>query len=134
MSGILTKIMPNHETDVMLLKRHIPRLKFIEKEQGKWYLKSHDSEGREKLVFNELTGKSAPEEIVRQLFLYELSENYGYPVNRLKSEQSVSFGRNGKGRADIVVYQEDNITPWILVEVFIEGGEEAALALLGGYP
>jgi type I restriction enzyme M protein len=109
--------MPNHETDVMLLKRHLPQLEFIEKEQGKWYLKSHDSEGREKLVFNELTGKSAPEEIVRQLFLYELSENYGYPVNRLKSEQSVSFGRNGKGRADIVVYQEDNITPWVLVEV-----------------
>jgi type I restriction enzyme M protein len=29
----------------------------------------------------------------------------------------VSFGRNGRGRADIVVFQEDGTTPWILVEV-----------------
>lgn len=117
MSDTLSKILPNHENDLMLLKRYLDRLHFFEKEQGKWYLKSHDSDGREKLVLNEHTGKSAPEEIVRQLFLFELTENYGYPQTRLKSEQSVSFGRNGKGRADIVVYQEDNQTPWILVEV-----------------
>lgn len=117
MSDILSKIIPNHENDVMLLKRYLDRLQFFEKEQGKWYLKSHDSDGREKLVLNEHSGKSAPEEIVRQLFLYELTEKYGYPLSRLKCEQSVSFGRNGKGRADIVVYQEDNQTPWILVEV-----------------
>lgn len=29
----------------------------------------------------------------------------------------MSFGRNGRGRADIVVFQEDGTTPWILVEV-----------------
>lgn len=117
MSDILSKIIPNHENDLMLLKRYLDRLNFFEKEQGKWYLKSHDSDGREKLVLNVHSGKSAPEEIVRQLFLFELTENYGYPISRLKCEQSVSFGRNGKGRADIVVYQEDCRTPWILVEV-----------------
>ena len=58
-----------------------------------------------------------PEEIVRQLFLIELTEQYHYPLNRMKCEQSVSFGRNGRGRADIVIYQEDEVTPWILVEV-----------------
>jgi type I restriction enzyme M protein len=114
---ILSKILPNWETDLSLQKQYVPKLKFFEKEKGKWYLKSHDSEGKDKLVYNVTTGKSAPEEIVRQLFLIELTEHYHYPKSRLKCEQNVSFGRNGRGRADIVVYQEDETTPWILVEV-----------------
>lgn len=114
---ILSKILPNWETDLALLKQFVPNLKFFEKEKGKWYLKSHDSETRDKLIFNETTNKSAPEEIVRQLFLFELTEHYHYPINNLKCEQNVSFGRNGRGRADIVVYQDDEATPWILVEV-----------------
>ena len=71
MSDILARILPNHENDLTLLKRY----DFFEKEQGKWYLKSHDSDGRDKFVFNEHTGKSAPEEIVRQLFLFELTDH-----------------------------------------------------------
>ena len=114
---ILSKILPNWETDLALLKQYAPSLAFFEKEKGKWYVKSHDSEQKDKLVFNEATSKSAPEEIVRQLFLIELTDHYHYPISRLKCEQSVSFGRNGKGRADIVVYQEDENTPWVLVEV-----------------
>lgn len=114
---ILSKVLPNWETDLSLLKQYAPKLNFIEKEKGKWYLKSHDSEAKDKLIFNIATGKSAPEEIVRQLFLFELTENYHYPINRLKIEQNVSFGRNGRGRADIVVCQDDEATPWILVEV-----------------
>ena len=114
---ILSKILPNWETDLALLKQFVPELSFFEKEKGKWYVKSHDSEAKDKLVYNVATTKSAPEEIVRQLFLVELTEHYHYPLRRLKSEQNVSFGRNGKGRADIVVYQEDEATPWILVEV-----------------
>jgi type I restriction enzyme M protein len=114
---ILSRILPNWETDLSLQKQYVPKLNFFEKEKGKWYLKSHDSEGKDKLVYNVTTGKSAPEEIVRQLFLIELTEHYHYPKSRLKCEQNVSFGRNGRGRADIVVYQEDETTPWILVEV-----------------
>jgi type I restriction enzyme M protein len=114
---ILSKILPNWKTDLALLKQYVPKLKFFEKEKGKWYVKSHDSEAKDKLVFNVATGKSAPEEIVRQLFLIELTEHYHYPINRLKCEQNVSFGRNGRGRADIVVYQEDEATSWVLVEV-----------------
>jgi len=113
---IITKIIPNIETEITLLQLYIQKLNLYEKEKGKWYIKSHDSEEKEKLVYNENTGKSAPEEIVRQLFLFELTDNYGYPKNRIKTEESVSFGREKK-RADIVVYQEDNITPWIIVEV-----------------
>lgn len=114
---ILSKILPVWETDLALLKQYVPKLKFFEKEKGKWYLKSHDSEGKDKLVYNQQTNKSAPEEIVRQLFLIELTTHYHYPIARLKCEQNVSFGRNGRGRADIVVYQNDEATPWILVEV-----------------
>ena len=89
---ILNKIIPNFEIELSLLKEHIADLKFYEKEKGKYYIKSHDSEEKEKLVYNENTGKSAPEEIVRQLFLFELTDNYGYPKNRIKTEESVSFG------------------------------------------
>jgi len=113
---IITKIIPNIETELTLLQLHIQKLNLYEKEKGKWYIKSHDSKGNEKLVLNEEKVKSAPEEIVRQLFLFELTDNYGYPKNRIRTEESVNFGREKK-RADIVVYQEDNITPWIIVEV-----------------
>lgn len=116
-SDVLSKILPNWETDLALLKQYTSHLKFFEKEKGKWYVKSNDADGKDKLVLNEKTGKSAPEEVVRQLFLIELMEHYHYPKRKLKSEQNVSFGRNGKGRADVVVYQEDEITPWILAEV-----------------
>lgn len=114
---ILAKILPNWETDLALLKQFVPKLKFFEKEKGKWYVKSNDSEGKDKLIYNQQTGKSAPEEIVRQLFLIELTSHYHYPIEKLRCEQNVSFGRNGKGRADVVVYQEDETTPWILAEV-----------------
>jgi len=113
----LNKIIPNFEIELPLFKEHIPKLKFYEKESGKWYIKSHDAKEHEKLVHNENIGKSAPEEIVRQLYLFELTDNYGYPIKRIKTEESVAFGREVKKRADIVVYQEDNITPWIIVEV-----------------
>lgn len=94
------------------------KLNFYEKEKGKWYIKSHDLEGKEKIVYNEKTKKSAPEEIVRQLFLFELTDYYEYPVNRIKTEKEVEFGREiHKKRADIVVYQKDNITPWLIAEV-----------------
>jgi len=88
-----------------------------EKEEGKWYIKSYDYKGKEKLIFNEETGKSTPEEIIRQLFLLELEDNYGYPLERIRIEERVTFGTEQKKRADIVVYQEDKITPWILVEI-----------------
>ncbi len=58
-----------------------------------------------------------PEEVVRQLFLYKLTQEYGYKLNRLQVEYSVYFGREVK-RADIVVMDEDRPTvPYIIVEV-----------------
>ena len=58
-----------------------------------------------------------PEEVIRQLFLEKLINDYGYPVNRIKLEYQVYFGREVK-RADIVVMDEDRpIVPYIIVEV-----------------
>lgn len=113
---ILNKIIPNIETEVTLSLRYIDKINLYEKEKGKWYIKSFDSDAREKLVFNEETGKKAPEEIVRQLLIYELIHEYGFPVERIKIEQQVKFGREKK-RADLIVYQNDIQTPLILCEI-----------------
>lgn len=113
---IIHKIIPNIEIEVPLSLRYIDKIELYQKEVGKWYLKSFDSLEGEKLVYNEKSGKRAPEEIVRQLFVYELIHEYGYPKERIKIEQSVSFGREIK-RADVIVYQNDNQTPLILAEI-----------------
>lgn len=113
---VINKIIPNFETDVSILKLHLSKLQVYEKAPKQWYIKSHDAYGKEKLIFDENKNQKKPEEIVRQLFLFELTDNYGYPIDKIKVEEEVNFGREKK-RADIVVYQQDGITPWILVEV-----------------
>ena len=114
--NIINKIIPSAETEIPLLSSHLSKLEIYEKSQGEWYIKSHDAYGKEKLLLDENKNQRRPEEIVRQLFLFELTDNYGYPIEKIKVEESVSFGREKK-RADIVVYQEDGITPWIIGEV-----------------
>lgn len=58
-----------------------------------------------------------PEEIVRQLLIDKLINEYGYPVSRMQLEYPVYFGREVK-RADIVIMDEDRPTvPYIIVEV-----------------
>lgn len=67
------------------------------------------------------TGKdklAKPEEIVRQLWLLELTESYGYPISRIQIEYPITFGRDTSKRADIVVMDADHAdTPYIIVEV-----------------
>jgi len=113
---IINTIIPNAKTELSLLANHLHKLKIYEKDKGKWYIKSHDAYGKEKLLFDENKNQKRPEEIVRQLFLFELTDNYSYLKDKIKVEEKVSFGREKK-RADIVVYQQDGITPWILAEV-----------------
>ena len=113
---IINTIIPNAQTELSLLASHLNKLKIYQKDKGRWFIKSHDAYGKEKLILDETKNQKRPEEIVRQLFLFELTDNYGYPIDRIKVEEKVSFGREKK-RADIVVYQQDGITPWILVEV-----------------
>ena len=45
---ILNKIIPNFEIELSLLKEYVFKLKLYQKENGKWYVKSHDSEEKEK--------------------------------------------------------------------------------------
>lgn len=61
--------------------------------------------------------KLTPEEVVRQLFLGVLMNEYGYPAERMELEYAVSFGREKK-RADIVVFdKQQTTTPYIMVEL-----------------
>lgn len=58
-----------------------------------------------------------PEEVVRQLFIDRLINEYGYPGSRMQVEYPVYFGREVK-RADIVIMDEDRPTvPYIVIEV-----------------
>ena len=51
--------------------------------------------------------KLTPEEIVRQLYLYKLINQYNYPKERIIIEYPVSFGREKK-RSDIFIADKDN--------------------------
>lgn len=61
--------------------------------------------------------KLTPEEVVRQLFLDVLMNEYSYPAERMELEYAVSFGREKK-RADIVIFdKQQSTTPYIMVEL-----------------
>jgi len=61
--------------------------------------------------------KLVPEEVIRQLFLQLLIDDYNYPVSRMELEYAVSFGREKK-RADIVIFDKDNsLSPYLIVEL-----------------
>ncbi len=58
-----------------------------------------------------------PEEVIRQLYLQVLINDYDYPTKRMEVEYAVSFGREKK-RADIIIFDKDNTTaPYIIVEL-----------------
>jgi len=86
----------------------------------KYFLKSFIplSSGNEEVQVYVEGGKSAPEEIVRQLWVYKLIHHYGYKKDEMDLEKGVQFGTEiGTKAADIIVY-EDNTkeTPKIIVE------------------
>nr|WP_315029845.1 N-6 DNA methylase [uncultured Porphyromonas sp.] len=61
--------------------------------------------------------KLTPEEVVRQLYLLVLTEDFGYPLSRIKLEYEVTFGREKK-RADIVIFDKQKTdSPYIIVEL-----------------
>lgn len=68
------------------------------------------------LVRNKMI-KLTPEEIVRQLYIMVLTDDFHYPVSRMELEYVVNFGREKK-RADIVIFDKDKTTtPYIIVEL-----------------
>jgi len=61
--------------------------------------------------------KLTPEEVIRQLYLQVLINDYDYSVERMELEYAVSFGREKK-RADIVIFDKQQTTsPYIMVEL-----------------
>ncbi len=59
-----------------------------------------------------------PEEIVRQLWLYKIINEYHYPKERILVEKSVWFGSGVSDKAaDIVITHKDSESPYIIFEV-----------------
>lgn len=81
----------------------------IEERDGKYFIKCQI---RDKYKI------AKPEEVVRQLWIYRLLNEYGYPKERIDVEKTIYFGsRVEPGAADIVVYHEDLRHYYILFEI-----------------
>lgn len=99
-----------------------PKVTTTGKDVGKtkYFLKSliPFSSGNEEVQVYVEGGKSAPEEIVRQIWTYKLIHQYGYQADEIELETSVQFGTEvGTKAADIVVYTDHTkATPKIIVE------------------
>lgn len=90
---------------------------YVWEENKRFYIKDIKS-GNPRVVFDEQKQSSKPEEIIRQLWLNKLHSSLKYPLDRLETEKSVHFGREIHAKAaDIIVYKEDKVTPYIIVEV-----------------
>jgi type I restriction enzyme M protein len=82
--------------------------KLIIEKDGKFYIKCQIKD-KYKLA--------KPEEIVRQLWIYRLLNEYDYPKERIDVERVIYFGSRDSGLADIVVLHEDLQHPYIIFEV-----------------
>jgi type I restriction enzyme M protein len=87
----------------------------------KYYLKSFVpfTSGKEEVQVYDENGKSNPEEIVRQLWVYKLLNVYEYKSDEIELEKSVHFGTEVNAKAaDIVIYTDNTKqTPKIIIEV-----------------
>jgi len=87
----------------------------------KYFMKSFVpfSSGKEEVQVYSEDGKSNPEEIVRQLWVYKLLNAYDYRPEELELEKSVHFGTEVNTKAaDIIVYTDaTKQTPKIIIEV-----------------
>jgi type I restriction enzyme M protein len=89
-------------------KKLLSSIKLYDK-NGKLYLKCFGSDKER---------PAKPEEIVRQLFIKRLLDDYEYSKARIQVEKDVWFGSGvSDKRADIVVLHKDLEHPYIIVEV-----------------
>ena len=99
-----------------------PKVAATGKDDGKtnYYLKSFIpfSSGSDEIKVYAEGGKSAPEEIVRQLWIYKLMHQYAYKVDEIDLEKDVQFGTEVNTKAaDIIIYTDaTKVTPKIIVE------------------
>lgn len=81
----------------------------LTEQNGKYYLKCR-VRGKEVIA--------KPEEIIRQLWLHRLENDFNYSVSRIAVEYPITFGRDSSKRADIVVFDFDRPTvPYTIIEV-----------------
>ena len=93
------------------------RITTFEKEPGRYYIRCLKRD-KDIFIYDKNKNFGKPEEIIRQLWLIKLTQDYGYPLDRIEVEKSVQFGREVKTKAaDIVIYKEDKITPYIIFEI-----------------
>jgi type I restriction enzyme M protein len=87
----------------------------------KYFMKSFVpfSSGKEEVQVYDENGKSNPEEIVRQLWVYKLINQYEYKADEINLEVSVNFGVEVNAKAaDIIVYSDaTQQTSKIIIEV-----------------
>ena len=95
--------------------------KIFKDPKTKYFMKSFVpfASGKEEIQVFAENGKSSPEEIVRQLWVYKLIHTYGYQADEIELEKSVYFGsKEGTKAADIIVYTDNSKqTPKIIIEV-----------------
>lgn len=70
-----------------------------------------------KCLVREKDIKLTPKEAIRQLYIWKLVHDYGYPTSRIQLETPIHFGREVK-RADITIMDKDRpMVPYIIVEL-----------------
>lgn len=95
----------------------LKRVNAFEKEDGRFYVRCL-KRGKDIFIYDKNKKIGKPEEFIRQLWLIKLTTEYKYPFDRIKVEKSVQFGREVREKsADIVLYKEDKITPYIIFEL-----------------
>jgi type I restriction enzyme M protein len=93
------------------------RVNPFEKENGRFYVRCL-KRSKDIFIYDKNKKAGRPEEVIRQFWLIKLTKEYQYPLDRIEVEKSVQFGREIKKKAaDIVLYKEDKITPYIVFEL-----------------
>jgi len=104
----------------------------FQKEPDKFYIQCI-KRNKDVFIYDRKKNIAKPEEIIRQLWLRKLTEEYGYSLERIEVEKSVQFGREIRTKAaDIVIYKKDRITPYIIFELK-NPNEKRAIEQLKGY-
>jgi type I restriction enzyme M protein len=98
-------------------KEALKRINAFEKEDGRFYVRCL-KRGKDIFIYDKNKKMGKPEEVIRQLWLVKLTQEYKYPLDRIEVEKSVQFGVEVREKsADIVLYKEDKITPYIIFEL-----------------
>ena len=84
----INKIIPNTKVELSLFK---------------WYIKNNGANTENTLIFDEKTNKKQPKEIIKQLLILKLIEEYGYSKEKIKINEKIKLGRKSE-KVDIIVY------------------------------